>query len=48
VFKTDDLTDAEIHVIAQGNMDARHDHLNAELDQDIGTPCRGSVWRPKS
>ncbi len=43
VFKTEDLSEAEIQAIAQGNMDAQHDHLNGELDQDIGSPCRGSV-----
>jgi prevent-host-death family protein len=36
VFKTEDLSEAEIQAITQGGMDARHDHLNAELDQDIG------------
>ncbi|MDE1905894.1 MAG: type II toxin-antitoxin system Phd/YefM family antitoxin [Rhodospirillales bacterium] len=35
VFKTEDLSEAEIQAITQGGMDARHDHLNAELDQDI-------------
>lgn len=38
VFKTEDLSEAEIQAITQGSMDARHDHLNAELDQDIGSP----------
>jgi PHD/YefM family antitoxin component YafN of YafNO toxin-antitoxin module len=31
VFKTEDLTDAEIKAIVEGEMDARHDHLDAEL-----------------
>ncbi len=31
VFKTEDLSDAEIKAIAEGEMDARHDHLDAEL-----------------
>jgi prevent-host-death family protein len=35
VFKTEDLSEAEIQAITQGSMDVRHDHLNAELDQDI-------------
>ncbi len=32
VFKTDDLSETEIQAITQGGMDARHDHLNAELE----------------
>ncbi len=35
VFKTEDLSEAEMQAITQGGMDARHDHLNTELDQDI-------------
>jgi len=27
VFKTEDLSEAEIQAITQGGMDARHDHL---------------------
>ncbi len=38
VFKTEDLSEAEIQAITQGGMDARHDHLNAELEPDIGNP----------
>ena len=38
VIKTEDLSEAEIQAITQGGMDARHDYLNAELDQDIGNP----------
>jgi hypothetical protein len=38
VLKTEDLSEAEIQAITQGGMDARHDHLNAELDPDIGNP----------
>jgi hypothetical protein len=38
VIKTDDLSEAEIQAITQGGMDARHNYLNAELDQDIGNP----------
>lgn len=34
-YATEDLGEAEIQAITQGGMDARHDHLNAELDQDI-------------
>ena len=43
VFKTEDLSEAEIQAITQGGMDARRDHLNAELDQGIGTRCHGSI-----
>jgi PHD/YefM family antitoxin component YafN of YafNO toxin-antitoxin module len=32
VFKTEELSDAEIQAITEGGMDARHDHLNAELE----------------
>lgn len=35
VFRTEDLSQAEIQAITQGRMDTRHDHLNAELDPDI-------------
>lgn len=35
VFKTENLSEAEIHAITEGGIDARHDHLNAELDQDV-------------
>jgi len=35
VLKTEELGEAEIKAITQGGMDERHDHLNAELDQDI-------------
>ncbi|OYV35004.1 MAG: hypothetical protein B7Z80_19680 [Rhodospirillales bacterium 20-64-7] len=38
VFKTEDLSEAEIQAVTQGRMDARHDYLNAELDPDIGNP----------
>jgi PHD/YefM family antitoxin component YafN of YafNO toxin-antitoxin module len=31
-FKTEELSDAEIKAIAEGGMDPRHDHLNAELE----------------
>jgi hypothetical protein len=34
VFKTDDLSETEILAITQGGMDARHDHLNAEIEQN--------------
>jgi hypothetical protein len=33
-FKTEDLSEVEIEAIFQGEMDARHNHLNAELNQD--------------
>lgn len=36
VFKTENLSKTEIQALTQGGMDARHDYLNAELDQDIG------------
>jgi prevent-host-death family protein len=32
VFKAEELSDAEIKAITEGGMDARHDHLNAELE----------------
>ncbi len=32
VFKTEDLSEAEIQTITQGGMDARHDPLNDELE----------------
>jgi prevent-host-death family protein len=31
VIKAEDLSDAEVAQIAQGRMDPRHDHLDAEL-----------------
>jgi PHD/YefM family antitoxin component YafN of YafNO toxin-antitoxin module len=31
-FKTEELTEADIKAIAEGGMDARHDHLDAELE----------------
>jgi PHD/YefM family antitoxin component YafN of YafNO toxin-antitoxin module len=34
VFKTEDLSDAEIQAITEGGMDPRHNHLDAELEQD--------------
>lgn len=37
VFRTEDLSDAEIQAVTQSSMDPRHDHLNAELDQDSGS-----------
>ena len=36
VFKTEDLSDAEVRAITGGGMDPRHDHLDAELEQDAG------------
>jgi hypothetical protein len=36
VFKTEDLSDAEAQAITEGGMDSRHDHLDAELDQNAG------------
>ena len=38
VFKTENLSEAEIQAVTQGRMNARHDHLNAELDPAIGNP----------
>jgi PHD/YefM family antitoxin component YafN of YafNO toxin-antitoxin module len=35
VFKTEELSETEVQAITQGGMDAQHDLLNAELDQDI-------------
>ena len=32
VFKTEDLSDAELAALTEGGMDPRHDHLNAELE----------------
>jgi PHD/YefM family antitoxin component YafN of YafNO toxin-antitoxin module len=32
VFKTEELNEAEIKAITEGGMDARHNHLNAELE----------------
>jgi prevent-host-death family protein len=32
VFKTEELSEAEIKAITEGGMDARHNHLNAELE----------------
>lgn len=32
VFKTEELSDAELQAITEGGMDPRHDHLNAELE----------------
>ena len=32
VFKTDELSDAELHAMTDGGMDPRHDHLNTELE----------------
>jgi prevent-host-death family protein len=32
VFKTEELSEADIKAITEGGMDARHDHLNAELE----------------
>jgi hypothetical protein len=32
VFRTEDLTDAELQALTEGGMDPRHDHLNAELE----------------
>jgi hypothetical protein len=32
VFRTEDLSDAELEAMTQGGMDSRHDHLNAELE----------------
>ncbi len=32
VFRTEDLSDAELRAITEDGMDARHDHLNAELE----------------
>jgi len=32
VFKTDELSQAEIQEITESGMDPRHDHLNAELE----------------
>jgi PHD/YefM family antitoxin component YafN of YafNO toxin-antitoxin module len=32
VFKTDELSQAEIQEITEGGMDPRHDHFNAELE----------------
>ena len=31
-FKTEELTEADIKAIAEGGMDARRDHLDAELE----------------
>jgi hypothetical protein len=31
VFRTEDLSAAELAAITEGGMDARHNHLNAEL-----------------
>ena len=31
-FKTEELSDAELHAITEGGMNPRHDHLNAELE----------------
>jgi len=35
VLKTEEMSEADIKAITQGTMDSRHDHLNAELGQDI-------------
>jgi len=32
VFKTEELSEADIKAITEGGMDQRHDHLNAELE----------------
>ncbi len=32
VFKTEELSEAELQAITEGGMDPRHDHLNAELE----------------
>ncbi len=32
VFRTEDLSAAELAAITEGGMDARHNHLNAELE----------------
>jgi prevent-host-death family protein len=32
VFKTEELSDAGLKAIAEGGMDPRHNHLNAELE----------------
>jgi len=32
VFKTEELSEAELQTITEGGMDPRHDHLNAELE----------------
>ena len=34
-FKTEDLTEAEISAVTERGMDPRHEHLNAELGQDV-------------
>jgi PHD/YefM family antitoxin component YafN of YafNO toxin-antitoxin module len=34
VFLTETLSEAELRALTEGGMDPRHDHLNAELDQD--------------
>lgn len=36
VFKAEDLAEEEARAIAEGVMDSRHDHLNADLAQDAG------------
>ena len=32
VFKTEELSDAELNAMTDGGMDPRHDHLNTELE----------------
>jgi hypothetical protein len=32
VFRTEDLSEAEVRAITEGEMDPRHNHLNAELE----------------
>ena len=32
VFRTEELSDAEIQAMTEGEMDPRHNHLNAELE----------------
>ncbi|MSP02306.1 MAG: type II toxin-antitoxin system Phd/YefM family antitoxin [Acetobacteraceae bacterium] len=34
VYRTEDLNDDELRALTEDGMDPRHEHLNAELEQD--------------